>query len=397
MAQPKQTRNGSWTLLVSYKGLRKRLTLGKIERNQAVLFAASLDSLISQKKHSSNVSPQLQNWLASLSPNHRQQISELGIISEFNPNLTIENLIENFLEDYERRVRMGEIKPSSLTQFRSAMLRFPANFKATKLTDIKPLKHSDLANAKPIFSHEVKQKMTNVNSWQRDHYAVASWSRANGRLREIGVWAVENGFLEHNPFTLLPKPKQIDESRNVDVKREWVLESMEQALHPDTRLLFVLGRFCGFRLMSEARTLRPGNIDYRQKILTVLDSKKQKHRQMPLFRFVAEEFQRHAEVTGLKTTETGWSRRFVLTEQTLAATDTSATQKMKIAVKKAGHPQWERANQNLRSSCENDLLRQGFPERLVTLWMGHTIDVSRRHYQKQFEQDFADAVDRATY
>jgi hypothetical protein len=118
---------------------------------------------------------------------------------------------------------------------------------------------------------------------------------------------------------------------------------------------------------------------------------------MPLFRLVCGEFQRHADVTGLTRTSDGWNRRYVLTEQTLEATDTAATEKMKSAVKKAGHPQWARANQNLRSSCENDLLRQGFPERLVTLWMGHTIDVSRRHYQKQFEHDFLEAVERATY
>jgi len=366
------------------------LTLGKLDRSKVLNFQSYLEMLGSQKKHSTSLSPELANWLRTLNDRHRQQLADIGLISSFNPSITVDELIEIFLADYELRLARREIKSSSLVQFRSAMNRFPNGFKDMKLTEIQPLRDSDRLNSNPVFSPEIQKVFVDVNSWQRNHYSVSSWSRANGRIREIGKWAVAHGYCDYNPFILLPKPKQTEEGRNVYVERQWIEDAMAQAHHPDTRLLFVLGRYCGFRLLSEARTLKPEHIKFDDQILNVFDSKKQHFRQMPLFRVVADELNRHREVTG-------WLNRHVLTNDTLRATDTRASTKMKKAVKKAGIPQWPRANQNLRSSCENDLLRQGFHERLVTAWLGHTVDVSRQHYQKLFAADFQEAVERSTF
>lgn len=366
------------------------MTIGKVERAKALLFQCNLELLCDQRKNSNSLTPEIVNWLANLPPRHRRQLASIGLIEDFNPQMTVDDLIEVFLADYRLRCDRGELKPSSLTQFQSALHRFPDSFKKLPLSKLQPAKPTDRINSDAFFSPAIQKVFIDVNSWQRNHYAGASWSRANGRIREIGKWAVSRGFVDHNPFILLPKPKQVDESRNVYVERAWIDDSMDQCHHPDTRLLFVLGRYCGFRLLSEARTLKPSHINFAEQVLSIFDSKKQSFRQMPLFQLVSEEFQRHREVTG-------WTNRYVLTPDTLGTTDTRATAKMKSAVKKAGIPQWPRANQNLRSSCENDLLRQGFSERLVTSWLGHTVDVSRNHYQKLFAVDFQEAVKRSSY
>jgi hypothetical protein len=70
---------------------------------------------------------------------------------------------------------------------------------------------------------------------------------------------------------------------------------------------------------------------------------------------------------------------------------------MKQALQRAGHTPWVKFNMNMRSSCENDLLRQGFSERLVTQWLGHTVQISRAHYQKLFAADYQTAVENSTY
>lgn len=383
-------KNGTWTIIATYQGRRCQITLGKVERAKALLFQANLELLCDQKRYSQSLTPDLLHWISGLTPKHRSQLAQIGLIADFNPNLTVGELIEVFLEDYELRSVRKEVKASSLTQFNSAMQRFPASFKLMKLSEIQPRQKTERTSSKPIFESATQKLFVEINSWQRNHYAVSSWSRANGRIREIGKWAVDRGYCDHNPFVLLPKPKQVEDSRNVYVERAWIDDAMAQCHHPDTRLLFVLGRYCGFRLLSEARTLKPQHVDFENKILSVFDSKKQAFRQMPLFKLVADELVRHQDTTG-------WNRRYVLTPDTIEATDTRATDKMKAAVKKAGVIQWPRANQNLRSSCENDLLRQGFSERLVTAWLGHTVDVSRNHYQKLFAADFQEAVERSSY
>ncbi|MEM7454030.1 MAG: tyrosine-type recombinase/integrase [Planctomycetota bacterium] len=45
------------------------------------------------------------------------------------------------------------------------------------------------------------------------------------------------------------------------------------------------------------------------------------------------------------------------------------------------------SSHNLRSSCENDLLNAGFDERQVTAWLGHTVEISRQHYQHETDSD----------
>ena len=73
---------------------------------------------------------------------------------------------------------------------------------------------------------------------------------------------------------------------------------------------------------------------------------------------------------------------FVLSRDTLSNDDSSIYNKMARAVGKTEWEQWQRLRQNLRTSCENDLLDMGYQEWQVVLWIGHTQKTSRTAYQK---------------
>lgn len=386
MAKPKKTKSGIFTLAVCFQQQRVTLTLGTIENHEAQLFAANMRSLTSLRRHqsTSQLPLALQSWIQTLTVRHRQQLSRIQLIDEFNSALTVDKLIDAFQQDYDQR---DDIIGSTKTQFRSAMKRIPAMLKERLVSEIEPQRKHYRTNSQPVFTAEAKKMFCHVESWQREHYAKASWSRANGRLREVGVWAVRNGICDYNPFSELSSPGEVNAERNQHIEIDWVLDAMEQASDPDTRLLFVLGRFAGFRLLSEARTLKPGHIDWDNSTLRVFDSKKKEFRSMPLFDRVRKELLRHRDAAG-------WPGRFVLTGRTLNHSDSNATTLMKRSLKKTEHDQWPKFNQNLRSSCENDWLNTpGFTEAMVTRWIGHTIAVSRKHYQNETNSDRQRAVD----
>ena len=128
------------------------------------------------------------------------------------------------------------------------------------------------------------------------------------------------------------------------------------------------------------------HVDSEAGTLTVIDSKKKVPRVMPLFEHVLAELEKQREITG--------KTPFVASTQMRSSSSSANYQKICDAIRRSGQQPWERVRQNLRTSCENDLLEL-FDERLVTQWLGHTVNVSRAHYQKLRPSDYRKAVQRA--
>ena len=62
-------------------------------------------------------------------------------------------------------------------------------------------------------------------------------------------------------------------------------------------------------------------------------------------------------------------------------------------VHRAGLKQWPRLFQNLRASCETDLLSE-YPIASVTAWIGHSAEVALKHYSQVRSADFDRAAGR---
>lgn len=373
--------------MVVFNYQRRRLTLGMIDRSDALHYTANIEALIShRRKHPDSVPVALESWIRELPQKHREQLGEIGLLDRFNSSLTVEELIEAFLTEYDLRPE-DEIRRSTKKQFRTCLAhRIPPKLKKAKIIDIVPRRKHAMIHSKPVFSESTKALFRTVEAWQREHYVRSSWSRANGRLREVGKWAIENGICEYNPFTLLKSPGETNEQRNLHVPREWVEDAILMCHDPDTRMCFVLGRYAGVRLPSEARTLKWSHVDFDRKQLRILDSKKREFRTMPLFDRIRQELEKMPREDG---------HRFVFSKRFLSGTDTNNYQLMREAIQRTEWEPWERLRQNLRTSCENDLLHAGFPERKVTTWLGHTVKVSRQHYQRMLDADYLIDAERA--
>jgi len=370
--------------MVTFNLQRAKLALGCITLAEANLFASNINFLVGHRIHNPKTYPaRLDSWLQLLSDRHREQLGGIGLVSEVKNVSTVAQLSKLFLEDYDSR---KDIVQSTKTQFRNCLNnRFPLKLKQQKLKEIEPKREIERPNAKPVFSKATTKLFQHVESWQREHYSKSSWSRANGRIREMGKWAVEQGIVDHNPFSLLTIPGEVNQERNEYIETEIVEDAIDQCFDSDVRLLFVLGRYCGLRLPSEARTMKWSHIDWDKRQLHILDSKKKKFRTMPLFDRVAQELNRQKD-------ETGDDRRLVLTDRIIRTTGANSYTLMVEAIERAGVQRWERLCQNLRTRCENHLLMDGFDERVVSVWVGHTVKVSRKHYQKQTDKELLNAA-----
>jgi integrase len=372
-----------YLISATYKHRRKTITLGEVDKREATKFAAMIGSLVDCKKYGRSLPIDVSVWVSTISERHKQQLAELGLLDQPLRTMTVQELIDLFIEDYENR---NDIRESSKVQFVQSMNRFPAELRKRTLIEIEPKNRTTRPNAEPQFSQSAVELFRLVERWQSERYAQASWSRANGRLREVGFWAVKRGILDYNPFILLSKPGEVNEARNFHVPGESVRAAMDHSIDADTRLFLCFGRFAGLRLPSELRTLRPSDIDFGKSKLKILDSKKRRYRTMPLFSILRAELDRHRD-------SVGWTD-FVLSERSRNASEANNYNLMKEAIERAGLAVWPRLRQNLRSSCENELLAKGFDERLVTGWLGHTITVSRQHYQSLSDADFSLAIEK---
>ena len=381
---PKKKPNGTWTLIVQHGGTRRNLTLGKRTKRDVDDFVRRVTELVEHVKYGGRGLPQrIQAWVSELPERHKIQLSEIGLFDYRTSNMTVGQLMDKYAEDYRQR---SDVTQSTKTKVVSAIDNRLGKLRSVLLTDVEPVLRSIRNNAEPVWSDEAKQHLTAFNSWQRNHFAPATWTRDNKLFSSVGIWAVKHGFCDHNPFSQLPSASMVNEERNFYITRESVIDAMESCLHPDIRLTLALGRFAGLRTCSEVRTMKWSHVDTAAGTLTVIDSKKKTPRVMPLFTTVLAELDRQRELTG--------DTRFVASPDLRSASSSANYLRITQAIARSGQEQWPRVRQNLRSSCENDLLEL-FDERLVTQWLGHTVTVSRAHYQKLRPSDYASAIARA--
>ena len=359
------------------------MTLGKISKREADAFSVNIERLCDIRKHgSTNVPGDLQSWLEHRCERHLEQLSRVGLVDYLSSNLTLSDLFDAYETWYLRRT---EIADSTKKKVTSTLKNRVGRLRGHKIKDVEPSRISFRKNADPVWSENAESILTQFNSWQRNYASVATWSRDNKLLSSIGIWAVAQGYCDYNPFSTLPSKSMVNDERNEYIDAQKVLDAMEACLSPDIRLTLAMGRFAGVRTCSEVRTLKWSHVDFETGILTVIDSKKKKARSMPMFDDIRDELIRQREFTG--------STRFVASEEMRSSTASANYTKVKNAVSRSGQEPWERLRQNLRTSCENDLLER-FEEREVTSWLGHSVAVSRDHYQKTRPGDFKIAIEK---
>jgi integrase len=190
--------------------------------------------------------------------------------------------------------------------------------------------------------------------------------RRTGDAKAIFNHAVRDDLIPYNRFDRL-------RSRPSEPDKDWHYVSMEQldklcAVCPNTgwQLLIALCRLAGLR-RGEAVALRWDAVDWDNHRLKVIAEKTGRRRLVPVeSKLHAMLLQAHEQAP----------------EQQTLVCDVNALhlwRNFTVIRKRAGLPPWEDAFQVLRRNCETDWA-QKYPQYAVSVWIGHDITVSARHY-----------------
>jgi site-specific recombinase XerD len=203
--------------------------------------------------------------------------------------------------------------------------------------------------------------------------------------------AVERGLIADNPCRTL---KDLHEMRNEDRERFMTVEQTKRVLaacpSDEWRLIFSLARFGGLR-KSEILALRWDQIFWDECRIEVPGAKGRhgtgkRKRDLPIFPELAD------TLRAVLAQGPDLSGRVVASYRP----DANIGALMARHIKAAGIGDWQKALQNLRATRATELMRAGGDPAQVCRWLGHSIRVFVKHYDRMRSEDFLEAARRRT-
>lgn len=351
-------------LFVAPDGTRKTIRLGKVDKKTAEGVCRHVEALLAAQIAAQPIPRETAVWLAEIGDTLRARLAAAGLI-ETRPTWTLAALIEAWMNS-----RSGGLRPGTLARLkqsqRSALEFFGPDRRIASITpgDAEDFRAALLSQG--LAEATVRKRCSDMRSWMR--------------------YAMRHHWIDSNPFECVPttaiatdKLRYISEA---DARR--VLEHIGD---PDLRLLFVLARWGGLRVVSEPKLLTWDCVDWERRRLRVPSPKTERYgygqRVIPLYpelvEPLSEAFERAQE-----------GEQFILPK--LRRISSAALRKpIQAAIIRAGLRPWPRLWQNLRSSRQTDL-EQRFPGHVVCAWMGNNRQTAQRHYLQVLDSDYERAA-----
>mgnify|MGYP001494668231 CR=1 FL=1 len=211
--------------------------------------------------------------------------------------------------------------------------------------------------------------------------------RRSGIARQFFRAAVRKRIITENPAAHLKATVGGNPKLRHFVTREDAAKITDACPDVQWRTLFVLARFGGLRIPSEALLLKWSDIDWARGRIRVTSPKTERHergaiRTIPLF---PELRQTLTEAFEQAPDGSVWViDRYRDSGQNLRT-------HFRRIIARAGLQDWPKPWQNLRVSRATELAAQ-FPVHVSSSWMGHGVQVAAEHYLTVRDEDFERAV-----
>ncbi len=353
-------------------GGRRAVRLGKVNLRVAEEIKTKIEYLVSAK--TAGVAPDLETqlWLNKIGDELAGKLAAAGLVAG-----KVRLRLGDFLDGY--MAKKANLKPATKLIMGHTIRNLKDHFGADK-----NLAEINEGNADDFKSYLIRQGLASSTLARRLQYA-RNYFRA----------ALRHKYTSSNPFADVAAKSGTGKERQRYVPVEDVRKLLDSA-PPVWRTIIGLARFGGMRCPSEVLSLKWSDVNFAEGRVTVPSPKTEHHdnkayRVIPMFPELRKVLDDAFELA-----KTG-SVYVVDSEHRKAAVGPGGwmsvnlrTQFLKI-IRRAGMKPWPRLFQNMRSSCETDLMKK-FPIHVTTAWIGNTPSVAMRHYLQVTDEDFDTAT-----
>ena len=346
-------------------GRRRRMRLGRMALKQARKVPPRVESLVACLAVNDAPDADLARWVAGIGDELRSKLADHGLV-EARKAATLGAFTDAFIER-----RRPSVKPYTLANLKQCRGYLVGHFKESRdLRSITPADADDWAAAmlaRPLAENTVR--------------------RATGRARQMFTDAIRRGLAEINPFADLPAAVRPNRGRDYFVSREEAAAVLDACPDAEWRVLFALARFGGLRTPSEPGPLKWSDIDWSRGRFRVPSRKTEHHeggaeRIVPIFPALLPHLREAWEAAPE-------GAEYVVPRA--SAPGVNLRTGLQRIIHKAGLTPWPKLWQNLRATCETELVKR-HPMHLVTAWLGHSAKVAARHYLQVTDADYAAAA-----
>ncbi|GHT20073.1 hypothetical protein FACS1894189_9010 [Planctomycetales bacterium] len=345
-----RTSQGNWQLNFSENGKQRTLYLGrKHTAASAERIARIISEIVGCRCRGDSLPLDLLSRVGLLPARLRSSIERLGLVDRCF-SLSLGELFERFLVS-KSHLKKGTIQGYCVCR-RHLVQSFSIDRSITSITQIDAEK----------FIAEISKVL-----------ADCTIPRLFRRCKTVFKFAVDNGYLQSNPFSFKVSRDDVNTDRHCYIDRETIAKILDSCQDDRERLAIVLGRFGGVRVPSELVGLRYS--DFTDLVIRIDKETKTGKREVPLFREIREIFERLPRGDPNEFIffgcSRGWFRSMFLS-----------------AINRAGVPVWEKLWINCRSSCITDLSDLHYSEKTLDAIFGNSEAVRKKHYI-QFEKEKA--------
>jgi len=374
-------KNGTAAVYVKLRdGRRKPVRLGRLARRKAETIRGHVAELEAAAVNGLTPAAEARRWRDATTGTLRSRLVAVGL-AEPEDDATPATL-GAFAEAW-LTWKAATVKTSTMTRAKQARRLLVERFGADRL----------LARITPGDADDWRAWL--LGTREAGTLAEATVRRRTADARELFAYASRKGVHPGlNPFEHLPTGDVVDHRRQFHLPADDAarvlaeLEGRGGLTTGELRLAFVLARWGGLRVQSEAPTLTWADIDWAGGVFTVQCPKTahlpgHETRTVPLFPEVAAEL-----TAALHRAEPGavyvlpWLRG-----HTFQAFRTPLVQ----AVRRAGLEPWPKLWHNLRATRQTELTN-AHPEHVVCGWLGNSGKVARAHYLHTTDDHLARAV-----
>lgn len=392
MAYLAHKRDNTWEIRFSVNGRRTQITVSGLTKGNLEVWRENVEHLASARTNRQAPSIEILRWADDLSERLRRKLEGKDLVGP-DPRVSDtqedqEPTLHNFLDSYFE-VRKSDVKHSTWTFYMQTTRRLKEFFPAkTKLSEINSMKAMEFRTWLETKSNKREKKKSGIS--------INTVRRRTGLCRQIFAQALEDGYIQRNPFSKMSARVKVNKDNQFYVEREVVLRLIDFIDDPEWKLLVALGRFGALRLPSEVLGLKWSHINFKSKRMLIHQPKVEHHegretKIVPLFPEIEPHLLRVKERSKTERvypkfneeTKLGMRLRGYIVAMN------KAEKKKNGANAKIVKP-WPKQWQNLRVSGSTDMART-LPAHIATAICGHTEPIARHHYWMVSESD----LDRA--